>query len=138
MSYRVSRKKNPKNLNKGKSMRSIVTVNGKTTVVDHGAKNATIKPGTEKGNSYCARSKAIGNTPANLASRAAWNCDGAVSKKSRPKFYSTGPKHDMEAVKTEATHLNKTKHQTQESQQAKHTNHHQARKICTEKTHTYK
>lgn len=83
----VKRLKNTKSLNKGKSMRSAVLLKGKVTVVDHGAKGATIKPGTKKGDSYCARSAGIKMTSANIASRAAWNCKGTKSMKSRPKMY---------------------------------------------------
>lgn len=84
---RVKRLRNSRRLNKGKSMRSAVMINGKVTVVDHGAIGASIKPGTAKGNSYCARSSKIKMTPKNVAARAAWNCAGKKSKKTRPAMY---------------------------------------------------
>ena len=59
--------------------------------VSYGQKGATVKPGTSKGDSYCARSLGIKkrlskkkqndpNTPNNL-SRKRWKCAGAKSKR---------------------------------------------------------
>tara|TARA_R110002073_G_scaffold1778_4_gene12736 strand:+ start:557 stop:793 length:237 start_codon:yes stop_codon:yes gene_type:complete len=59
--------------------------------VSYGQKGAKVKPGTSKGDSYCARSLGIKkglskkkqndpNTPNNL-SRKRWKCAGAKSKK---------------------------------------------------------
>jgi hypothetical protein len=70
---------------------------GKKKTVRYGQKGATIKPGTSKGDSYCARSLGIKkdmiakggksakkardpNSPNNL-SRKKWKCSGAKSKK---------------------------------------------------------
>lgn len=71
-----------------------VVVNKKTGAkkrVYYGQKGASIRPGTPKGDSYCARSLGIKkrlskakqrdpNTPNNL-SRKKWNCKGAKSMK---------------------------------------------------------
>lgn len=71
-----------------------IIVNPKTkkkNTVRYGQKGATIKPGTKKGDSYCARSLGIKkrltkkqqndpNTPNNL-SRRKWKCKGAKSMK---------------------------------------------------------
>lgn len=63
---------------------------GREKIVRYGQKGATIKPGTPKGDSYCARS--LGqmkkhpsaakdpNSPLRL-SRAKWKCSGAKSRK---------------------------------------------------------
>lgn len=83
----VRKLRNTRSLQKGKSMRSAVLLDGKVYVVDHGAAGATIKPGTKKGDSYCARSAEIKMTPTNIAARAAWNCKGKKSMKTRPKMY---------------------------------------------------
>lgn len=59
--------------------------------VSYGKKGASVKPGTKKGDSYCARSLGIKkrlpkskqndpNTPNNL-SRKRWKCSGAKSRK---------------------------------------------------------
>ena len=70
---------------------------GRKKTVRYGQKGATIKPGTSKGDSYCARSLGIKNdmiakggksakkardpnSPNNL-SRKKWKCSGAKSKK---------------------------------------------------------
>lgn len=72
-------------------------VGGKTKKVRYGQKGAEIKPGTKKGDSYCARSLGIKrdmlakggesakkaldpNSPNNL-SRKKWACKGAKSKR---------------------------------------------------------
>jgi len=52
--------------------------------IHFGDSNATIKPGTPKGDSYCARSLGIPNKPgltANEFSRAMWGCKGKRSYK---------------------------------------------------------
>jgi len=60
--------------------------------VSYGQKGAKVKPGTSKGDSYCARSLGIKkrlskkkqndpNTPNNL-SRKRWKCSGAKSRRS--------------------------------------------------------
>lgn len=71
---------------------------GKKKTVRYGQKGASIKPGTKKGDSYCARSLGIKkdmiakggksekkardpNSPNNL-SRKKWKCVGAKSKRS--------------------------------------------------------
>lgn len=59
--------------------------------VSYGQKGASVKPGTKKGDSYCARSLGIKkrlpkakqndpNTPNNL-SRKRWKCSGAKSRR---------------------------------------------------------
>ena len=64
---------------------------GRKKTVRYGQKGATIKPGTSKGSSYCARSYGIKkrlpesqqndpNTPNNL-SRKKWKCSKEISKK---------------------------------------------------------
>lgn len=64
---------------------------GRKKVVKFGLKGATIKPGTPKGDSYCARSYGIKkrlskeqqddpNTPNNL-SRKKWKCKGPKSRR---------------------------------------------------------
>ena len=74
--------------NKGKA-KVQVTSSGKR--VSYGQKGASVKPGTPKGDSYCARSLGIKkglskkkqndpNTPNNL-SRKRWKCSGAKSKR---------------------------------------------------------
>ena len=66
-----------------------VTATGRK--VSYGKKGASVKPGTKKGDSYCARSLGIKkrlpkskqndpNTPNNL-SRKRWKCSGAKSRK---------------------------------------------------------
>ncbi len=72
---------------KGKA-RVKVTASGRT--VSYGAKGAKVKPGTSKGDSYCARSAAQKkrfpkaakdpNSPLNL-SRKRWKCSGTKSKR---------------------------------------------------------
>jgi hypothetical protein len=74
---------------KGKA-RVKTTASGKK--VSYGQKGAKVKPGTSKGDSYCARSLGIKkrlskskqndpNTPNNL-SRKRWKCSGAKSRRS--------------------------------------------------------
>lgn len=64
---------------------------GRKKTVRYGQKGASVKPGTPKGDSYCARSNGIKkrlpkekqndpNTPNNL-SRKKWRCVGDKSKK---------------------------------------------------------
>jgi len=60
---------------------------GREKTVRYGQKGATIKPGTAKGDSYCARSAKIKgdwrsdpNSPNNL-SRRKWKCRGSKSMK---------------------------------------------------------
>lgn len=72
---------------KGKA-RVKVTASGRK--VSYGAKGAKVKPGTSKGDSYCARSAAQKkrfpkaakdpNSPLNL-SRKRWKCSGTKSKR---------------------------------------------------------
>lgn len=72
---------------KGKA-RVKVTATGRK--VSYGAKGAKVKPGTSKGDSYCARSAAQKkrfpkaakdpNSPLNL-SRKRWKCSGTKSKR---------------------------------------------------------
>ena len=64
-----------------KGKKSCKIVGGKR--VSYGAKGYSIKPGSKKGDSYCARSLGIqrkyGKTPANTLSRRKWKCRGAKS-----------------------------------------------------------
>jgi len=60
---------------------------GRTKTVKYGQKGATIRPGSAKGDSYCARSakikgdwKSDPNSPNNL-SRKKWKCKGSKSTK---------------------------------------------------------
>jgi hypothetical protein len=73
--------KAPKKPAKGKAVR--VKVGGKTRSV--GQKGKTPKPGTKKGDAYCARSAGIKkckNPPcANAISRKRWKCKGKKSMK---------------------------------------------------------
>ena len=76
----------------GKKYKKVVTnpETGKKNVVRYGAKGYRIAPGTERGNSYCARSfgqmkmhpeaAKNPNSPLRL-SRAKWNCVGKKSVK---------------------------------------------------------
>ncbi len=64
---------------------------GRKKTVKYGQKGASIKPGTPKGDAYCARSakikgdwKSDPNSPNNL-SRKKWGCVGSKSVKSRAK-----------------------------------------------------
>lgn len=64
---------------------------GRTKTVRFGDPKGTIKPGTSKGDSYCARSAGIKgnwksdpNSPNNL-SRKKWGCVGKKSYKSKAK-----------------------------------------------------
>ena len=60
-------------------------VNGKGKKIHFGAKGYTARPGTERGNNYCARSLGIKSTQsgatANDFARMLWNCKGKTSKK---------------------------------------------------------
>lgn len=60
---------------------------GRTKKVSYGEKGASVKPGTSKGDAYCARSAKIAgdwkddpNSPNNL-SRKRWKCQGSKSMK---------------------------------------------------------
>lgn len=60
---------------------------GRTKTVKYGQKGATIKPGSARGDSYCARSakikgdwKSDPNSP-NRLSRKKWRCKGSKSMK---------------------------------------------------------
>ena len=67
-----------------------VKVTAKGTRVSYGQKGAKVKPGTSKGDSYCARSNAQKkrfpsaaknpNSPLNL-SRKRWKCSGSKSRR---------------------------------------------------------
>ena len=64
---------------------------GETRTVKFGQKGASIRPGTDKGDAYCARSlkikgdwKSDPNSPNNL-SRKKWGCVGAKSYKSKAR-----------------------------------------------------
>ena len=70
---------------KGKKYKA-VPVSGKGKSIHFGAKGYFAKPGTPKGDNYCARSSGIkstkkGATPNDLA-RMLWNCRGKKSMKS--------------------------------------------------------
>lgn len=78
---------------KGKARAKMVTnkKTGRKNKVSYGQKGAKVKPGTSKGDSYCARSNGIKkglpakkrndpNTPNNL-SRKRWKCKGNKSTK---------------------------------------------------------
>ena len=74
---------------KGKKYVKVVKnkTTGRTKKVSYGDANATIAPGTSKGDAYCARSNAIKgnwrsdpNSPNNL-SRKKWKCNGNKSTK---------------------------------------------------------
>jgi len=61
---------------------------GREKTVKYGQKGSTIKPGTKKGDAYCARSakikgdwKSDPNSPNNL-SRKKWKCQGSKSRRS--------------------------------------------------------
>jgi len=60
--------------------------NGKE--IDFGASGYRIKPGTDAGDSYCARSAAIKSDPLspNAFSRALWSCKGTKSVNDKPFF----------------------------------------------------
>lgn len=69
---------------KGKKYKA-VPVSGKGRAIHFGAKGYNAKPGTKKGDNYCARSSGIkstkkGATPNDLA-RMLWNCRGKKSMK---------------------------------------------------------
>jgi hypothetical protein len=62
-----------------KGKRSAKRVNGKC--VSYGKKGVTPKPGTKKGDAYCARSAKIkGSGAANRLARKSWGCKGAKSR----------------------------------------------------------
>jgi len=65
-----------------------VEVKGK--IINFGAKGYRIKPGTDAGDSYCARSNGIkgANDPstANYWARQLWSCKGDKSVSSKPFF----------------------------------------------------
>jgi len=76
---------------KGKKFsKTVKTVSGRTKTISYGQKGATIKPGTKKGDSYCARSAGQmrdfpaaakdPNSPLRL-SRKKWKCKGEKSSK---------------------------------------------------------
>ena len=94
-------KKELKEMAKGKARSKKVKnkKTGRTKTVNYGQKGAKVKPGTSKGDSYCARSMGIKrdmiakggesakkardpNSPNNL-SRKRWKCSGEKSKRSR-------------------------------------------------------
>jgi len=60
-------------------------VDGKGGAINFGQQGATAKPGTTKGNSYCARSAGIKSSNkgagANDFARMLWNCNGKKSMK---------------------------------------------------------
>jgi hypothetical protein len=69
----------------------VKTEEGRSRTVRYGQKGASIRPGTPKGDSYCARSENISgdwksdpNSPNNL-SRKKWGCVGDKSQRSRAK-----------------------------------------------------
>lgn len=63
-----------------KGKRSAKRVDGKC--VSYGVEGVTPKPGTPKGDAYCARSAKIkGSGAANRLARDAWGCSGSKSKK---------------------------------------------------------
>lgn len=66
---------------KGKKYKACPTNGG--SCIHFGATGFTAKPGTKKGNNYCARSSGIKSSrvSANTFSRMLWNCEGKVSKK---------------------------------------------------------
>lgn len=65
-----------------------VEVNGKE--IHFGASGYRIKPGTDAGNSYCARSEKIkganDKTSANYWARQLWSCEGNKSVSDKPFF----------------------------------------------------
>lgn len=65
-----------------------VVVNGKT--INFGASGYRIKPGTQAGDSYCARSAGIkgvnDKTSANYWARQLWSCRGTKSVSKKPFF----------------------------------------------------
>jgi len=76
---------------KGKKFsKTVKTASGRTKTISYGQKGATIKPGTKKGDSYCARSAGQmrdfpaaakdPNSPLRL-SRKKWKCKGEKSSK---------------------------------------------------------
>lgn len=81
----MPKKKTAGKPSKGKKFTKIV----KGKKISYGAKGATIKPGTKKGDSYCARSLAIEKAnkrkgkgvTANTLSRRKWKCRGKKSMK---------------------------------------------------------
>lgn len=73
---------------KAKGKKYKVEVNGKT--INFGAKGYRIKPGTEAGDSYCARSAGIkgagDSESANYWARQLWSCQGKKSVSKKPFF----------------------------------------------------
>lgn len=69
---------------KGKKYKA-VPVSGKGRSVHFGAKGYTMRPGTERGHNYCARSSGIKSkqkgATANDFARLGWNCRGKRSLK---------------------------------------------------------
>ena len=68
------------------SKKAAVTSEGR--VINFGAAGARVRPGTDAGNAYCARSAGINSpsdrlTPNDLA-RADWHCVGSVSREDGP------------------------------------------------------
>ena len=68
---------------KGKKYKA-VPVSGKGKAYHFGAKGYSARPGTKKGNNYCARSSGIKSAKIspNAFARMLWNCNGKKSKKS--------------------------------------------------------
>jgi hypothetical protein len=70
-----------KSTREGKKYKACPTNGG--SCVHFGATGYTAKPGTTKGDSYCARSAGIKSSrvSANTFARMLWNCEGKKSKK---------------------------------------------------------
>jgi len=68
---------------KGKKYKA-VPVSGKGKAYHFGAKGYSARPGTSKGNNYCARSSGIKSAKIspNTFARMLWNCNGKKSSKS--------------------------------------------------------
>ena len=76
-----------KSVEKARSKKVKNPKTGRTKTVKYGQKGAKVKPGTPKGDAYCARSakikgdwKSDPNSPNNL-SRKRWKCRGSKSMK---------------------------------------------------------
>lgn len=76
-----------KSVEKARSKKVKNPKTGRTKTVKYGQKGAKVKPGTSKGDAYCARSakikgdwKSDPNSPNNL-SRKRWKCRGSKSMK---------------------------------------------------------
>ena len=67
---------------KGKKYKAC-PISGKGSCVHFGATGFNARPGTDKGNNYCARSSGIKSKEVspNTFARMLWNCEGKVSKK---------------------------------------------------------